>query len=26
VLDACSRKVVGWSMENHLKTELVLAA
>ena len=22
VLDACSRKVVGWSMENHLKTEL----
>jgi putative transposase len=26
VLDACSRKVVGWAMENHLKTELVLAA
>jgi putative transposase len=26
VLDACSRKVVGWAMENHLRTELVLAA
>ena len=26
VLDACSRRVVGWAMENHLKTELVLAA
>jgi putative transposase len=27
VLDACSRKVVGWAMENYyLKTELVLAA
>jgi len=26
VLDACSRKVVGWAMDNHLKTELVLAA
>lgn len=26
VLDAWSRRVVGWSMENHLKTELVLAA
>ena len=26
VLDACSRKVIGWAMENHLKTELVLAA
>jgi putative transposase len=25
-LDACSRKVVGWAMENHLRTELVLAA
>ena len=23
VLDACSRKVVGWSMANHLRTELV---
>jgi putative transposase len=26
VLDAFSRKVVGWSMANHLKTELVLDA
>ena len=26
VLDACSRKLVGWAMENHLRTELVLAA
>ena len=26
VLDACSRKVVGWSMANHLKAELVLGA
>src|ERR1700744_4932253 len=26
VLDAWSRKVVGWSMANHLRTELVLAA
>ena len=26
ILDACSRKVVGWSMANHLKTELVLDA
>jgi putative transposase len=26
VLDACSRRVVGWSMATHLRTELVLAA
>lgn len=26
VLDVWSRRVVGWSMENHLKTDLVLAA
>ena len=26
VLDVYSRKVVGWAMENHLRTELVLAA
>jgi transposase InsO family protein len=26
VLDACSRKMVGWSMANHLRTELVLDA
>lgn len=26
VLDACSRKVVGWSMANNLKTELALDA
>lgn len=26
VLDAWSRKIVGWSMANHLRTELVLAA
>ena len=26
VLDAYSRKVVGWSMANHLRTELVLDA
>ena len=26
VLDAFSRKVIGWAMENHLRTELVLAA
>lgn len=26
VLDACSRKVVGWAMETHLRTELVLQA
>ena len=25
-LDVCSRKVVGWAMENHLRTELILAA
>lgn len=26
VLDACTRRVVGWSMANHLRTELVLEA
>jgi putative transposase len=26
VLDAWSRKIVGWSMANHLRSELVLAA
>ncbi len=26
VLDAWSRKIVGWSMANHLRAELVLAA
>ena len=26
VLDACSRKIVGWAMETHLRTELVLKA
>jgi putative transposase len=26
VLDACSRKVVGWSMATHLRTELVIDA
>ena len=26
VLDACSRRVVGWSMASHLRTELVLDA
>ena len=26
VVDACSRRVVGWSMESHLKTTLVLQA
>ena len=26
VLDACSRKIVGWSMANHPRTELVLDA
>jgi len=26
VLDAWSRKVVGWSMQNHLRTDLVMAA
>lgn len=26
VLDVFSRRVIGWAMENHLKTELVLAA
>ena len=26
VLDVFSRKVVGWAMANHLRTELVLAA
>ena len=26
VLDACSRRVVGWAMANHLRTELVLEA
>lgn len=26
VLDACSRRIVGWSMANHLRTELVLDA
>jgi len=26
VVDACSRRVVGWSMETHLRTDLVLQA
>jgi putative transposase len=26
ILDACSRKVVGWSMANHLRTDLVIDA
>jgi putative transposase len=26
ILDACSRKVVGWSMASHLRTELVIDA
>ena len=26
ILDACSRKVVGWSMATHLRTELVVDA
>jgi putative transposase len=26
VLDAWSRRVIGWAMETHLRTELVLAA
>jgi putative transposase len=26
VLDAFSRRIVGWEMEAHLRTELVLAA
>ncbi len=26
ILDACSRKVVGWSMTTHLRTELVVDA
>jgi transposase InsO family protein len=26
ILDACSRRVVGWSLADHLRTELVLAA
>lgn len=26
VMDACSRRIVGWSMANHLRTELVLDA
>jgi putative transposase len=26
VIDAFSRKVIGWAMETHLRTELVLAA
>jgi putative transposase len=26
VLDAFSRRIVGWTMETHLRTELVLAA
>ncbi len=26
VLDACSRRIVGWSMASHLRAELVLAA
>lgn len=26
VLDACSRRIVGWSMANHLRSELVLDA
>ena len=26
VLDACTRRVVGWAMANHLRTELVLEA
>ena len=26
VLDVYSRRVVGWSMETHLRTELILAA
>ena len=26
ILDACSRRIVGWSMASHLKTELVIDA
>jgi putative transposase len=26
VLDACTRRIVGWAMANHLRTELVLDA
>jgi transposase InsO family protein len=26
LIDAFSRRVVGWSIENHLRTELVLKA
>jgi transposase InsO family protein len=26
VIDLCSRRIVGWSLANHLRTELVLAA
>lgn len=26
ILDACSRRIVGWAMANHLRTELVTAA
>jgi putative transposase len=26
ILDACSRRIVGWSMANHLRTELVIDA
>jgi putative transposase len=26
ILDLCSRKIVGWAMENHLRTELVVDA
>ena len=26
ILDACSRKVVGWSMATHLRSELVIDA
>ena len=26
VLDVCSRRIVGWAMENHLRTDLVLQA
>jgi putative transposase len=26
VLDACSRRIVGWAMAEHLRTELVIEA
>jgi putative transposase len=26
ILDVCSRRIVGWAMENHLRTELVVDA